>query len=86
MLGISTDSLKSHDKFSTRLCLPYPLLSDQEGEMAKAYGVLKSLKPIIIKSKRVSFLIDAEGTIEKIWDPVKSKTHHEEVLAYLDKE
>lgn len=84
VLGISTDSEKSHEKFSTKLCLPFPLLADSEGKMAKAYGVLKSLRPLIMTARRVSFLIDPKGNIEKIWDPVKAKTHHEEVLAYLD--
>jgi thioredoxin-dependent peroxiredoxin len=81
---MSTDSTKSHRKFSAKLSLPYPLLSDEDGRIARAYGVLKSLQPIILTARRVTFLIDRHGIIEKIWDPVSAKTHHDEVLAYLN--
>ena len=83
MLGISTDSVKSHQRFATRLNLPYPILSDPDGETAQAYGVIKSLRPLITVARRVSFLVDEKGKIAKIWDPVKARTHHQQVLDYL---
>lgn len=84
ILGVSTNSLKSHRNFSKKYGFPYPLLADVDSEMSKAFGALKSLEPLLIVSRRVSFLIDESGKIEQIWDPVKAKIHHDEVLAYLN--
>ena len=84
VLGISTDTEASHRKFAEKFALNFPLLADVKGKMSKAYGVSKSLAPLVLTSRRVSFLIDESGIIKKIWDPVKAAEHNEQVLAYLD--
>ena len=83
MLGVSTDSEKSHRKFSAKLGLPFPLLADTKGQMSRDYGVLKSITPLVLTSRRVSFMIDEQGKIARIWDPVKAAEHNAEVLNYL---
>jgi peroxiredoxin Q/BCP len=82
VLGISKDSVKSHKKFADKFSLPFPLLSDETTETAKAYGVWK-LKKFMGREymgiDRVSFLIDENGNIEKIYEGVKPAVHVEEV-------
>ena len=81
VLGISKDSVKSHKKFADKFTLPFPLLSDETTETAKAYGVWK-LKKFMGREymgiDRVSFLIDENGNIEKIYEGVKPAVHVEE--------
>jgi len=84
ILGVSTDSSKSHEKFAAKYNLPFPLLADTDAEVTRAYGALKSFVPLVKKSRRVSFLINGTGKIVKIWDPVSAKVHNEEVLSYLE--
>jgi thioredoxin-dependent peroxiredoxin len=83
VLGISTDSIESHKRFAQKLSLPYPLLADVDAQMCKDYGVDKKTTLGDLRSRRVSFLLDGEGVIEKIWDPVSAQIHNEQVLDYL---
>jgi peroxiredoxin Q/BCP len=83
VLGISRDSLKSHEKFSQKYGLTFPLLSDEDGTMCEAYGVWVE-KSMYGKKymgiERTTFLIDATGKIAKIWPKVKVPGHAKEVL------
>lgn len=84
VLGISRDSLKSHTKFRTNHSLPFPLLSDESGEVCKKYGVWVEKSMFGIKYfgiKRTTFLIDETGKIIKIWDKVKVLGHVKDVMA-----
>ncbi len=83
VLGVSTNNAASHAKFAAKHNLNFPLLADTEGEVSRAYGVLKSLAPLVKVARRVTFLIDERSKIIKIWDPVSAKIHNDEVLAYL---
>jgi len=84
ILGISRDSLKSHENFKAKLELPFELASDPEETACEAFGVMK-LKNMYGKQvrgiERSTFLIDAEGTIAREWRGVKVPGHAEEVLA-----
>ena len=83
ILGVSTDSTTSHAKFSERYHLPFPLLADTEKEVVRAYGVWgkkKFLGKEYMGTKRMSFLIDPQGKIAKIYTNVKPAEHAEEVL------
>lgn len=86
ILGISTDDAKSHEKFTNKFQLPFPLLSDAEGQVATAYGCY-GLKKFMGKEymgiTRTTFIIDADGRIEKVYKKVKPESHAEEVLAEL---
>jgi len=82
VLGASVDSVASHRAFADKYKLNYPLLSDKNGELSAALGVLKKVGPIKV-SARVTFLIDAEGRIAKVFDPVKPGGHADEVISAL---
>lgn len=84
VLGISKDTVKSHEKFAKKYTLPFPLLSDVDTTVAQAYGVWKKKKFMgreYIGIDRMSFLIDENGNIEKIYEGVKPKEHVSEVLS-----
>jgi len=81
--GISVDSSKSHAEFSENHKLPFTLLADPKGRVAKQYGSL--LNMIVFKiAKRHSFIIDPQGKIAKIYRNVNPKSHVAEVLKDLD--
>jgi len=86
VLGVSTDSTKSHDKFATKYKLPFALLADEDKKIVGAYGVRgeKSfLGRTYLGTHRVTFLIGPDGRIKKIWPQVKPEAHAAEVLAAL---
>lgn len=84
ILGISQDSIKSHEKFSLKQALNFDLLSDESGEICTKYGVLK-LKKMYGREfegiERSTFLIDAKGVLRQEWRKVKVPGHVDEVLA-----
>ena len=83
IVGISRDSVKSHDKFKAKHELPFTLASDEDGKVCEAYGtwVEKSMYGRkYIGIERATFLIDGKGVIRGIWRKVKVPGHAEEVL------
>lgn len=83
IVGISKDSVASHDKFKAKYDLPFTLVSDTETKVCEAYGtwVEKSMYGRkYMGIDRATFLIDADGRIAKIWRKVKVPGHVEEVL------
>jgi peroxiredoxin Q/BCP len=86
IFGVSADSVKSHQKFTEKYSLAFPLLSDESKEMIKAYGVWKE-KSMYGKKymgiERTTFIIDEKGKIAHIFPKVKVEGHTEEVLAVL---
>lgn len=82
VLGVSKDSTKSHKKFTDKYALPFPLLSDEDGSVCALYGVWR-LKKFMGREymgiERMSFLIDEEGMIAKMYEEVKPKEHVAEV-------
>ncbi len=86
VLGISLDSVKSHQKFRDKFELPFTLLSDPEHTVADAYGVYgpkKFMNHEYMGVDRATFLIGPDGRLEKVWPKVKPEGHAEEVLAAL---
>lgn len=83
VLGVSTDSTNSHAKFARKFGIPFPLLADTDATVCQLYGVAKITSKGTIRARRVSFFINENGKMEKIWDPVKASTHNEQVLDYL---
>jgi peroxiredoxin Q/BCP len=83
IIGISADSIASHDKFARKHNLDFALASDEEKAMLEAYGVWVE-KSMYGKKymgiERTTVLIDREGRIAKIWPKVKVPGHAEEVL------
>jgi thioredoxin-dependent peroxiredoxin len=86
VLGVSTDSVKSHDKFVRKFRLPFLLVADEDKSIVKAYGVWGERSFLGVKYmgiQRMTFLIGPEGKIRKIWRQVKVQNHAAEVLAML---
>ena len=86
VLGVSTDPVKSHDKFVAKYQLPFTLLADEDKKIVRAYGVWGPKTFMGVKyagTSRVTFLIGPDGKIKKIWPKVKPAEHAEEVLASL---
>lgn len=87
VVGISPDSVESHVKFRDKYALNFPLLSDEDRTVAEAYGVWKERSMYgrtFLGIERSSFLIDAEGRIEKAWRKVKAGQHAALVREYLE--
>jgi len=86
VLGVSTDPVKSHDKFVEKFKLPFTLLADEDKRIVTAYGVWGEKSFMgrkYLGTHRVTFLIGADGRIKKIWPQVKPDEHAAEVLAEL---
>jgi len=86
VLGVSPDTVKSHDKFVDKFKLPFPLLADDSKAISTAYGVWGEktfMGRKYMGVHRVTFLIDPKGRIQQIWPKVKPEEHAAEVLAAL---
>jgi peroxiredoxin Q/BCP len=86
VLGISADSVVSHQKFADKFSLSFPILADEEKFMIRRYGVLapKSMfGKTFLGIRRSSFLIDPQGKIVKIYEKVKPTEHAAQVLKDL---
>jgi peroxiredoxin Q/BCP len=82
VLGVSVDNPESHARFSSKYGLPFSLLADTDGKVARQYGALWSLA-FIRFAKRQTFIIDPQGKIAKIYRQVRSETHSQEVIEDL---
>lgn len=84
VLGVSKDSQKSHTNFTEKFNLPFTLLSDPEAKMIAAYGAWRQKKMMgreYMGIVRMSYLIDPDGNVAKVYPKVKPADHAEEVLA-----
>ena len=84
VIGISRDSVASHDKFKKKYDLPFTLASDEDGKVCEAYGTWAEKSMYGRKYmgiERATFLIDPKGAIRNIWRKVKVTGHVDEVLA-----
>jgi thioredoxin-dependent peroxiredoxin len=83
VVGISRDSLKSHENFKTKMAFPFELLSDADETLCGRFGVMK-MKNMYGKKvrgiERSTFLIGPDGTLVREWRGVKIPGHVEEVL------
>ena len=86
VLGVSCDSVAKHDKFISKFDLPFLLLSDEDQTIVNAYGAWGPKKFMGKEYEgihRISFLIDPQGKIQKIWPKVKPEEHAAEVMAVI---
>ena len=86
VIGISKDSVASHQKFAQKHELPFILLSDPELTAIQAYGVWQEKKyygKVSMGVVRSTFVINADGVIEKVMPKVKPDTNAADILAYL---
>jgi len=83
VIGVSSDSEKSHKNFAEKYSLPFPLIADTNKKIIKDYGVWQE-KSLYGRSymgiARTTFVIDEEGNIEKIIGKVETKSHAEQIF------
>jgi peroxiredoxin Q/BCP len=87
VIGISKDSIQSHQNFATKYNLPFILLSDQNLLAIQAYGVWKEKKlygKVSMGVVRTTFLIDERGYVQAIMPKVKPDTNADEILALIE--
>ncbi len=84
IVGISVDDTLSHAAFAKKYHLPFPLLSDEKGEVAARYGSLRNLGPLKI-AKRNTFLIDPQGKVARVYLSVSTSKNSQEVIEDLKK-
>ena len=83
VFGVSVDPVKSHAKFAAKHELPYPLLADEEKEVVRLYdvwGLKKFMGRTYEGTHRMSFLVDPNGKIARIYEKVKPGQHAQQVL------
>lgn len=86
VLGISADSVASHDNFRKKYNLPFHLLSDPDKTVLKAFGAWGEKKmygKVSMGVIRSTFLLDEAGSVLKVWPRVKPAEHAEEILTAL---
>ncbi|MFZ5481082.1 MAG: thioredoxin-dependent thiol peroxidase [Myxococcota bacterium] len=86
VLGVSKDPPKRHRAFKEKECLPFTLVSD-EGGLCEAFGTWREKKQYgrtYMGIARVTFLLDEQGVVRRVWDPVKAAGHAKDVLAAID--
>jgi len=84
ILGISADTIESHEKFKKKMSFPFDLLSDPDQKVCKLYDVIQEKKMYGKKYmgiERSTFLVDAKGVLRQEWRKVKVNGHAEAVLA-----
>lgn len=78
VLGISRDDESTHQKFAEKYSLPFPLLADTDGALAKAYDVDGGGY-----AKRVTFIVDGDGKISQVYTTIQTDTHATDILDAL---
>jgi len=86
IVGISRDSLKSHENFKAKMGFPFDLLSDEDEKVCNLFGVIK-MKNMYGKQvrgiERSTFVLDAKGVVRREWRGVKVPGHVQEVLDFV---
>ena len=89
IVGVSPDSVKSHENFCNKYELNFTLLSDPDKTIANAYGVWgekQFMGRTVTGIRRTTFVIDEKGVIERVFDKVDTKNHWQQILkSYGDK-
>ncbi len=80
VLGVSADDVESHGAFAKKFNLPFSLLADPDKAIIAAYGVKM---PVVGIAKRVTFLIDKQGVIRRIFTDVHTRKHDQQMLEAL---
>lgn len=86
LLGISPDTVESHQAFQTKYGLPFTLLSDPDHKVASyfgSYGEKNLYGKIVVGIIRSTFILDEKGVIEKVFKRASAKTNADSVLAYI---
>ncbi len=86
IVGVSRDSIKSHENFKSKFTLPFELLSDEDETVCNLFGVIKQ-KMMYGKQvrgiERSTFVLDKKGVIRQEWRGLKADGHAQEVLSFV---
>jgi peroxiredoxin Q/BCP len=86
IVGVSRDSIKSHENFKTKFTLPFALISDENETLCNLFGVIKQ-KMMYGKQvrgiERSTFVLDSKGIIRQEWRGLKADGHAQEVLTFV---
>lgn len=88
VIGVSKDSVESHQRFQSKFTLPFPLIADENHALAEAFGVWMEKKMFgksYMGMQRATFLIDAKGIVQKVWPKVKPADHAQDILKAVEK-
>lgn len=83
VLGVSRDDLLCHEKFSTKLGLPFALITDSDEKLCQYFNVVienNKILRFLMGIERTTFFIDSQGIIRHIWKKVRAKGHAQQVL------
>lgn len=83
LLGVSKDSAESHQRFATKFSLPFPLITDEDLTLNKAFGVWKEKKLYgrsFMGTARTTFIIDENGIVKHIIEKVETKDSANQIL------
>lgn len=86
VVGISADSVASHQAFKAKYHLPFPLLSDTDHRVAEQYGVWGKQQiggREMTGIHRTTFLLDKDGTVTHVWREITPESHADEILAVV---
>ena len=86
ILGVSRDSLRSHENFKAKQGLPFNLLSDADGQLCAQFSVIKEKKMcgrLVHGIERSTFVIDGRGMLRREWRGVKARGHAQDVLDFV---
>jgi peroxiredoxin Q/BCP len=81
VIGVSVDPAEKNDEFRSSCGLAFPLVSDEGAELTTDLGLLKDYGQYGWLARRATFLLDAGGVVEKVWDVTDAGAHPDEVLA-----
>ena len=82
VFGVSLDDELSHQQFTEKFNLPFPLLADVDGAIAKAYDVIMERNGTLY-AQRVTYVIGVDGKIEKVYTSIQTETHASDILAEI---
>ena len=86
VLGVSADDVASHEKFSEKFSLNFPLLADTDHKVAEKYGAWREKNmygKVSMGIQRSTFVIDASGAVAKVWKKVSVDGHDQQVIDVL---
>ena len=81
VIGVSIDSAEKNDEFRSTCNLAFPIHSDEDAALTTDIGVLKDYGEYGWLARRVTFLLDANGVVQQVWDVTDAEAHPDEVLA-----
>jgi thioredoxin-dependent peroxiredoxin len=81
VIGVSVDNEEKHDEFRSECGLRFPLVADDGAELTRSLDLLKQYGDHGWFARRVTYLLDADGVVQKVWDVEDAAAHPEEVLA-----